>query len=151
MMNLKKLPGAIQFALFASVTSLASGTVFAQEAGNAGNTGKATTLDRIEVTGSRIKRADIEGAVPLTVIDRAALDASGDVSVADVLRDATFSSFGNFRPQSGSSAQAVADVDLRGLGSDRTLVLIDGRRAPYAPSTGASATSTPFPWPLWSA
>src|SRR5690606_9978640 len=82
------------------------------------------TLDRIQVTGSRIRRADIEGAVPLTVIDRAAIDASGDVSVADVLRDSTFSSFGNFRPQSGSSAQATADIDLRGIGSDRTLVLV---------------------------
>lgn len=103
------------------------------------------TLDRIQVTGSRIRRADIEGAVPLTVIDRAAIDASGDVSVADVLRDSTFSSFGNFRPQSGSSAQATADIDLRGIGSDRTLVLVDGRRVPYAPSTGNNADLNTIP------
>jgi len=103
------------------------------------------TLDRIQVTGSRISRADIEGAVPVTVIDRATIDASGKVSVSDLLRDATFSSFGNFRPQSGSSAQAVADVDLRGIGSDRTLVLIDGRRAPYAPSTGTNADLNTIP------
>lgn len=103
------------------------------------------TLDRIQVTGSRITRADIEGAVPVTVIDRAAIDASGKVSVSDLLRDTTFSSFGNFRPQSGSSAQAVADVDLRGIGSDRTLVLIDGRRAPYAPSTGTNADLNTIP------
>ncbi|NLW97071.1 TonB-dependent receptor plug domain-containing protein [Luteimonas wenzhouensis] len=107
--------------------------------------GLVQTLDRLQVTGSRIRRADIEGAVPLTVIDRAAIDASGDVSVAEVLRDSTFSSFGNFRPRSGSSAQATADVDLRGIGSDRTLVLIDGRRVPYAPSTGESADLNTIP------
>ena len=141
MTNLKKLPGAIKFALFASAATLVSGNVVAQET----ETGDAKTLDRIEVTGSRIKRAEIEGALPVTVIDRATIDASGKVSVADLLRDATFSSFGNFRPQSGSSAQSVADIDLRGLGSDRTLVLIDGRRAPYAPSTGASADLNTIP------
>lgn len=126
---------------FGICCALASGTGIAQEVAQ----DAAQALDRVEVTGSRIKRADIEGAVPVTVIDRATLDATGKVSVADVLRDATFSSFGNFRPQSGSSAQAVAEVDLRGIGSDRTLVLIDGRRAPYAPSTGASADLNTIP------
>ena len=140
MTNLKKLTGAIQFALFAGAATLVSGNAFAQEAES-----DPTTLDRIEVTGSRIKRADIEGAVPVTVLTRAQIDASGDVSVADVLRDTTFASFGNFRPQSGSSAQAVADIDLRGIGSDRTLVLIDGRRAPYAPSTGQNADLNTIP------
>ena len=141
MTNLKKLPRAIQFALFASAATLVSGNVIAQET----ETDDAKTLDRIEVTGSRIKRAEIEGAVPVTVLTRAQIDASGKVSVADVLRETTFASFGNFRPQSGSSAQAVADVDLRGIGSDRTLVLIDGRRAPYAPSTGQSADLNTIP------
>ncbi|WP_454262234.1 TonB-dependent receptor plug domain-containing protein [Pseudoxanthomonas mexicana] len=143
MTNLKKLPNAIKFALFASAASLATGNAFAQEAASSDT--EAKTLDRIEVTGSRLKRADIEGSLPVTVIDRAAIDASGRVSVADVLRESTFSSFGNFRPQSGSSAQAVADIDLRGIGSDRTLVLIDGRRAPYAPSTGANADLNTIP------
>lgn len=141
MTNLKKLPGAIKFALFASAATLVSGNAIAQET----ETDDAKTLDRIEVTGSRIKRAEIEGAVPVTVLTRAQIDASGKVSVADVLRETTFASFGNFRPQSGSSAQAVADVDLRGIGSDRTLVLIDGRRAPYAPSTGQSADLNTIP------
>ncbi|MET0656007.1 MAG: TonB-dependent receptor [Pseudoxanthomonas sp.] len=141
MTNLKKLPGAIKFALFASAATLVSGNAIAQDT----TSDDAKTLDRIEVTGSRIKRAEIEGAVPVTVLTRAQIDASGDVSVADVLRDTTFASFGNFRPQSGSSAQSVADVDLRGIGSDRTLVLIDGRRAPYAPSTGQSADLNTIP------
>ena len=138
MTNLKKLPGAIQFALFASAAALVSGNAIAQETTDSEQ--EAKTLDRVEVTGSRLKRADIEGAVPVVVIDRASIDASGDVSVADVLRDSTFSSFGNFKPQSGSSAQSLATIDLRGIGSGRTLVLIDGRRAPTNPMSASSGT-----------
>jgi len=127
-----QLSGAIRFALLAGAAStFATAPIFAQE-----NTGSAATLDTVEVTGSRIKRADIEGALPVTVIDRAQLDASGEVSVADFLRGTTFNSFGSIRPQSGSSAQATAGISLRGLGSGRTLVLIDGRRAPVAAATG---------------
>ncbi|KAF1718566.1 TonB-dependent receptor [Pseudoxanthomonas yeongjuensis] len=138
MTNLKKLPGAIQFALFASAAALVSGNAFAQEATDTEQ--EAKTLDRVEVTGSRLKRAEIEGAVPVTVIDRASIDASGDISVADVLRDSTFASFGNFKPQSGSSAQSLATVDLRGVGSGRTLVLIDGHRAPTNPMSASSGS-----------
>lgn len=101
--------------------------------------------ERIEVTGSRIKRTDIEGALPITVIDREAIDQSGDVSVADLLRSTTFNTFGSFRPRSGSSAQSVATVDLRGLGSSRTLVLVDGRRAPKGPSIGTSTDLNMIP------
>jgi len=98
----------------------------------------AAKVEKIEATGSRLKRAELEGALPVTVIDRAAIEASGDASVAELLRNVTFASFGNTKPQSGSSGQALADVDLRGLGSSRTLVLIDGRRAPKAPFSGSA-------------
>lgn len=90
----------------------------------------------VEVTGSRIKRVDAEGSVPITVISREELAASGAVTVAEFMRSLTFSSSGNFRPQSGSSAQSWAGMDLRGLGSRRTLVLMDGRRLPKAPMVG---------------
>ncbi|MBY4597786.1 TonB-dependent receptor [bacterium BD-1] len=136
MSNFNQLSGAIRFALLAGAAStFAAVPAFAQESED-----DAATLETIEVTGSRLKRAEIEGAVPVIVIDRAQIDASGDVSVADVLRDSTFASFGNFRPQSGSSAQSLATIDLRGLGSGRTLVLIDGRRAPTNPMSASSGT-----------
>lgn len=126
------------------VIGLAASPVFAQDTDTKSD---AQTLDRIEVTGSRLKRADVEGATPVIVIDRTQLDASGAVSVADVLRDSTFASFGNFKPQSGSSAQSLATIDLRGVGSGRTLVLIDGRRAPTNPmsaSSGADVNAIPL-------
>lgn len=105
----------------------------------------AQPVERVEVTGSRIKRADVEGALPVTVINRAELEASGSTTVAEFMRSTTFSSAGNFRPQSGSSAQSFAGIDLRGLGSDRTLVLLDGRRLPKAPNVGDSVDLNAVP------
>lgn len=111
----------------------------------AGLPAQAQQTERVEVTGSRIKRADSEGALPVTVISRAELEASGAVTVAELVRNTTFSTSGQFRPQSGSSAQAWAGVNLRGLGSNRTLVLIDGRRVAKAPNVGDSADMNSIP------
>jgi len=141
MLNTKQLSGAIRFALFAGAASVLAVPAFAQEQQEE----DTQVLDRVEVTGSRIARADIEGALPVTVIDRAQIEASGETSVADLLRGSTFNSFGSFRPQSGSSAQGVAQVSLRGLGAGRTLVLIDGRRLPASPFTGQGADLNTIP------
>ncbi|GAA4358740.1 TonB-dependent receptor [Kangiella marina] len=101
--------------------------------------------EKIVVTGSRLKRTDVEGALPVTVIDREQIDLSGDVSVADLLRNTTFNSFGSFRPQSGSSAQSFAELSLRGLGGGRSLILVDGRRAPSAPQVGSAQDLNSIP------
>jgi iron complex outermembrane receptor protein len=90
--------------------------------------------EKVTVTGSRIKRVDIEGPAPITVISREDIDATGDISVAEVLRGASFNSFGSFKQRSGSSAQSQNFVSLRGLGGQRTLVLLDGRRVTGAPN-----------------
>ncbi|CAI87045.1 TonB-dependent receptor plug domain-containing protein [Pseudoalteromonas translucida] len=102
-------------------------------------------VERIAVTGSRIKRTDLEGSVPVTVIDRAAIDFSGQTSVSDLLRNTSFNSAGSFRPQSGSSAQGVSQINLRGLGASRSLILVDGRRLPKSPSTGNSQDLNSIP------
>lgn len=96
--------------------------------------------ETITVTGSRIKRTDVEGPSPVTVISREDIDASGDVTVAEVLRSSSFNSFGSFREQSGFGGGAIgqAQISLRGLGSQRTLVLIDGRRMASTGSSGGN-------------
>jgi len=101
--------------------------------------GAAETLDRIEVTGSRIKRVDIEGPTPITVISREDLQLSGDLSVADALRSATFNTLGSFQQSSGNSAQSQATISLRGIGSQYTLILLDGRRIASSPVLGAAS------------
>lgn len=132
-LKLRELNRAITAALaFGSVAALPMASAFAQD----DEDGDTAQMETVEVTGSRIKRTDAEGSVPVTVIDRQQLELSGDVSVADYLRNTTFNSFGSFRPQSGSSAQSFAELSLRGLGGARTLILIDGRRAPIAPQAG---------------
>jgi iron complex outermembrane receptor protein len=122
---------AVHAALLAGVSTAVSAPVYAQDA-PATEEG-AAELDTVTVTGTRLSRAALEGALPVTVITREQIDLSGDISVADFLRDLSLNSFGSFRQQSGSSAQGLASLSLRGLGSDRTLILIDGKRAPKAP------------------
>ncbi len=131
-----KVAKSIRLAIaFGAASTMAfSNAALAQEE----NEESAEPVEKIQVTGSRIKRADLEGALPVTVIDREAIDFSGQTSVADLLRNTSFNSTGSFRPQSGSSAQGVSQINLRGLGASRSLVLVDGRRLARSPSTGSS-------------
>lgn len=82
-------------------------------------------LQKMKVTGSRLTRASMEGSTPVAVIGRAEIERAGDVSIADVLRKSSFNSFGSYSESSGSSWQSQATMSLRGLGSSRTLVLIN--------------------------
>lgn len=121
---------AVRTALLAGISTAVT-PVHAQDPAPASD--EATELEAVEVTGSRLGRADIEGALPIATISRQDIDRSGFTSVGELLRNTTFNSLGAFRAQSGSSAQALVAADLRGLGPERTLILIDGRRAPKAP------------------
>lgn len=139
-----KLAKSIRLALMFGATATAvSGVAVAQDSD--ADEEKAERVERIQVTGSRIQRTDMEGALPVTVIDREAIELSGETSAAELLRNTTFNSAGSFRPQSGSSAQGTSAVDMRGLGSGRTLVLVDGRRLTMSPSTGSSQDLNSIP------
>jgi iron complex outermembrane receptor protein len=142
-MKMKRNPitNAVQKALFTGfIASSAFGTVaLAQDDESVEEQGKIT------VTGSRIKRSDVEGALPVTVITREQIELSGETNAADFLRGLTFNSAGSFRPQSGSSAQAESSLNLRGIGSARTLVLVDGRRLAKAPGTGQNQDLNTIP------
>ncbi|ESE43290.1 TonB-dependent receptor plug domain-containing protein [Shewanella decolorationis] len=98
-------------------------------------------VERIEVTGSRIKRSDLEGASPVTTITTEDMKLEGNFTVADALRNSNLNTFGSFSERSGSSAQSQATIDLRGAGSDRTLVLIDGKRFPGSPTLGGGSAN----------
>src|SRR3546814_20531794 len=100
-----RLRDAILLALAASTTLAGTGVAFAQDEDQEA-TSDTTTLDRIEVTGSRLKRAEIAGAMPVTIIDRAQIDARGEVSVADYLRTPNFNPLGQFPPRPARPAQA---------------------------------------------
>ena len=106
---------------------------------------QAQQVEKMEITGSRVKRAEVEGALPVAVITRQDLEASGQATVAEYIRNVPFVSTGAFRPQSGSSAQGYSGVDLRGLGDRRTLVLVDGRRVAKSPMVGDSVDMNSIP------
>lgn len=94
-------------------------------------------VERVEVTGSHIKRIETEGASPVQTITRKDMEKSGYNSVGDVLRDTAVNTFGSGRETNNSTAAGNAEVDLRGLGSSNTLVLLNGQRLPTDAITGA--------------
>lgn len=88
------------------------------------------TAQPILVTGSRIARPTLQSAVPLTSVTIEDLTGTGELSLGDALNDlpslrSTFSS-GNSSRFIGTAGLSL--LDLRGLGTDRTLVLVNGRR-----------------------
>ncbi len=90
-----------------------------------------TQLETLQVTGSRIPRAQIEGPAPITVITAEEIQSNGFTSVPDVLRAMTQNGGETQSQQSSSGADfspGAQQVDLRGLGPNHTLVLVNGRR-----------------------
>jgi len=106
---------------------------------------QAQKVEKIEVTGSNIKRVDIETAAPNQVITAEEIRRSGRQTVTEVLRELTINAAGGLTELSGSGSfsAGAATASLRGLGSTATLVLLNGRRiAPYGladPNFGQSA------------
>ena len=98
-------------------------------------------LDRVEVTGSRIPRTEIEGALPIQVITREEIERSGSTTVAELMAKVSANIVGlNDRMTSlgASESPGLSSVNLRGIGSGSTLVLLNGRRvANYAFDGGA--------------
>ncbi len=120
-----KLRDAISFALVSTTALAGTGVAFAQD------TPSDDELDTVVVTGSRIPRSsEVEGTSPVLTIDRAALEATGLTSVGDVLFNITASDGGALRniTTSTNGSDGTQNISLRGLGSTRTLLLVNGRR-----------------------
>ncbi|SEI12492.1 iron complex outermembrane recepter protein [Rheinheimera pacifica] len=124
---------AVRFALLAAPVSAVgfSSVAVAQE--------ETAKVERIEVTGSRIQRQDMETASPITVIDAAAIRMEGFTSVDQLLQAQTSMAGAAVGSTTNNGADGVAQVDLRGMGSQRTLVLLNGRRMVNSGSGADSA------------
>ncbi|HKU19351.1 MAG TPA: TonB-dependent receptor, partial [Candidatus Saccharimonadales bacterium] len=125
---------AVRFALVAgAATAFAAPAVFAQDstqgAANQNQNPNANTaqLGKIEVTGTRIKRTDVETAQPVTIVTAAQIKASGLTSIGDVLQQLS-SSGASFNTQFNNGGTGATFIDLRNLGPNRTLVLLNGQR-----------------------
>lgn len=106
-------------------------------------TASQTEGQQIIVTGSRIARSGFTTPTPVTMLDDEQIERQGAGNVAEVLNEIPA-----FRPQATPATTAIFQnnigantADLRGLGSNRTLVLIDGRRV--VPSTVQGSSYAP--------
>lgn len=106
----------------------------------------ATVMERFEVTGSRVTRIDAEGPNPVRVFRRADIQVGGYNNIGDVLRTMPFTSGSNLMPAgSGNSfTPGASTVNLRGLGNNNVLVLLNGRRAAPLSSPGFNGLQTVF-------
>lgn len=134
MKSLSRVNQAVKHALLFGAAS--SALLAAPVMANAESEAK---VERIQVTGSRIKRADMETASPVTVIDSSAILASGATSIDGVLQSLTSAGGAMTNPGINNGSGGNSSVNLRGLGANRTLVLVNGRRM-IASGTGAAST-----------
>lgn len=119
----------------ASISFAVPSMAFAQTATSVPGDAAATTTnndttDAIVVTGSRIRRPNDESTAPITSVTNAEIFQSGRISIGDVLNDLPQlrSTVSSQNSTSGLGVRGLNLVDLRGLGTARTLVLINGRR-----------------------
>jgi outer membrane receptor protein involved in Fe transport len=119
-MNRNKMTMAIKGALglAALAGTMAAGTIYAQD----------ETLEEVVVTGSLIKREDgFESASPVMISSAAEIDATGINKIEDFLNSLPQLEAGQ-NSYVSNGASGTASLNLRGMGSSRTLVLINGRR-----------------------
>src|SRR4029079_19129818 len=86
-------------------------------------------LENITVTGSNVRRVDIETSNPVVTIDRAAIQKSGKLTLGDLVQQLPAVTGPTTNPQvNNGGGTGFSSIGLRGLGSPRTLVLINGHR-----------------------
>ena len=134
MYNNSKVAKAIRLAMMvgAGAAAAISAPAFSADDG-------AEAIEKIEVTGSRIKRVDMEGANPVQIITREELVSSGITNMGDILQEIPSVAGAGTNTAINNGGSGAIRVSLRGLGSSRTLVLLNGRRM-VASGTGANSS-----------
>lgn len=121
----------------AIVTVLLPSLVTAQEA----KSDTTKSLDKVEVTGSRIKRTEIEGIDPVQVVTAQDLEHQGFANVYDALSNITANTGVFVGEESTNNFNANAQaLNLRGFGPGYTLVLLNGRRIPMLPKPAGTVS-----------
>ncbi|MCM2679821.1 TonB-dependent receptor domain-containing protein [Echinimonas agarilytica] len=140
-----KLAKAVRFAVISGAAASAmvvAPASFAQD-------GADVNAERIQVTGSRIKRTDMETPVPVTTISRDDIVQLGALNVADILKTSPVTIAGTDSSNSAftNSSVGLNTTELRGLGEERTLVLVNGRRfvSGVSPSVGYAVDLNAIP------
>jgi iron complex outermembrane recepter protein len=135
---------AVRLALFTSAVPavLLSPAAFAQEQD------ASDSMDEVVVTGSRIVSPNLQSISPITAIGAEELNIAGKSRIEDVLNQLP-QAFASQGSSIANASDGTATVDLRGLGSQRTLVLVNGRRLmPGDPDGGSPADLNQIPLAL---
>ena len=133
---------ATWFSVLAAASLLPIAEAQTAPAANTAKVEETAKLERFVVTGSLIRRADYETTSPVFTINAETNAKQGQVNVAEFLQKSAIGSaetqithqFGGFVVDGGTGVQTVS---LRGLGANRTLVLLDGQRPGPAGTRGA--------------
>jgi iron complex outermembrane receptor protein len=114
------LQHAVRVALVAACAggSGLSGVAMAQDA----------ELEQVVVTGSRISRPDLEAASPITVLDRLSIESTGITDIGDLVQRTPSMSGSPIGTTTNNGGDGSVQIDLRGMGVDRTVTLVDGLR-----------------------
>jgi iron complex outermembrane receptor protein len=126
-----KLTHAVHFALVSTATAAAS--MYTPEA-----LSQDAELEQIVVTGSRIRRVDSETASPVFTMDRGTIESSGVTTMGALVQQVPSIAGAATNPAvNNGGGTGASTVELRGLGAERTLVLLNGRRVGAIASVGA--------------
>lgn len=124
-----KLQTAIHIALGVSAGALAATYVPVAVAQDADTQDlDEGTIEEVIVTGSRIRRADIDSASPVTVLAREDIEAQGLTDVGNIIQRMPSMSGSPIGTTTNNGGNGAVLVDLRGMGTNRTVTLINGQR-----------------------
>jgi iron complex outermembrane recepter protein len=136
--------------LIFGATAIAPGLVFAQ---NSPRSARGEELEEIIVTGSKLVRPDAVAPIPVTSVNAGEIEASGVTMISDYIRELPVFGINSGRTTETSGADSAKPLstagterlNLRDLGVDRTLVVVDGRRhvGSTAGSTAVDVASIP--------
>ncbi|MCX7359943.1 MAG: TonB-dependent receptor [Alphaproteobacteria bacterium] len=98
--------------------------------------------EAIVVTGTRLVRQDFEAISPITTVGAEQLELTATLTTDSLLNELPQIIPGNTRTSNNSGGERFATVDLRGLGPNRTLVLVNGERVPASSTAGTVDINT---------
>ena len=131
-----KLASAIRLAgLVGAASTILTTPLYAQESSGE----EEVAVEKIAVTGSRIRKADFSSNAPVATISAEQFQLTNSVNTEALLNTLPQTVPGLDR-SSNNPGGGIATVNLRGLGTNRTLVLVDGIRA--TPTTSAAVSYT---------
>lgn len=132
--------------ILASTLAILPGTAFAQDAADTSEPQNSGQDEVIVVTGSRIQRTEVTATSPVTSFEQEQIELDRAVTIEDITARIPQFAGGVNSTQTGSDGRGAQTLDLRNLGQNRTLVLLNGTRmVPFSFRNAVDVNSIPAP------